>query len=242
MLLFAEINHFSKNVVWQNHTHKQTYIHRHFSIPRTHLVTHITKFCIQRHTVFCVPAPHACKSGHPSTILLHRLPQLLFPSHMVGVHTHLSKHFKFQILLDQIKFPSAYKLAKFIYVKDSYMSALAALRTRYGQPRQLVQWDQQHPVHPTHQNGWWCCRLHLTILNDSRTQGQGQDASNILMIQSPCDEAVYLDLPNCSPRVLLKVLKVTLHAESRSLETFALLDDASSRTIILSAAGHNLHL
>lgn len=66
--------------------------------------------------------------------------------------------------------------------------------------------------------------------------------TQVMMVQSPCDEAVYFDLPNRSPNVLLKVVKVTLHAGDHSLDTYALLDDASSRTIILPAASHYLHL
>lgn len=374
---------------------------------------------------------------------------------LVSVHTHLSEHFKFQILLDHIKLPSAYKLAKsHMYAKDPYTAALAALRTRYGQPRQLVQgeinsilntppikmgdnaafqeftlsvrslvgllesvegkhgselkcgshadkllgklppsyrdgfveycykygllkdgtsrtytiqhlstwlgtkarartitqqltsnvqWEKKEPVSkevrrkesptplyltktsptpnvpasprprptdrpaearrstkppakdrnrfqpycPYHNNRehffgscpevmkftppqlkkWiadnkrryrcarchpsdqctlrkpcnLCSELHLTILHDISAT-DSPDPTQVMMVQSPWAEAVYLDLPNRSPRLLLKVLKVTLHAGNHSLDTFALLDDASSRTIILPAAGQHLHL
>lgn len=53
---------------------------------------------------------------------------------LVSIHTLLSEHFKFQILLNHLKLPSAYKPAKsHMYAKDPYTSALAALQTRYGQ-------------------------------------------------------------------------------------------------------------
>lgn len=76
---------------------------------------------------YAIPKPKLpyFSSGRESNLILLNMAL----ENMVGVHTHLSQHFKFQILLDQIKFPSAYyKLAKFIYVKDSSMSALAALK------------------------------------------------------------------------------------------------------------------
>ncbi|XP_019218180.1 uncharacterized protein LOC109203254 [Oreochromis niloticus] len=59
---------------------------------------------------------------------------------LLGSHTHLTEQFKYQILLEQLKLPSAYKLAQ-AYMHDPlpYTTALQALQDKYGQPRQLVQ-------------------------------------------------------------------------------------------------------
>ncbi len=46
----------------------------------------------------------------------------------------------------------------------------------------------------------------------------------------------FLDKPPVSGRVMLKVVPVHLRYEDRTLDTFALLDDRSERTILLSAA------
>ncbi|KAI4886256.1 hypothetical protein NFI96_006961 [Prochilodus magdalenae] len=59
---------------------------------------------------------------------------------LLNSHTHLTEQFKYQVLLDHLKLPSAYKLAQ-AYMHDPmpYTSALQALQDKYGQPRQLVQ-------------------------------------------------------------------------------------------------------
>lgn len=59
---------------------------------------------------------------------------------LLGPHRHLTEDYKYQILLDHLKLPSAYQVAK-RYVNDLtlYTSAMHALQQRYGQPRQLVQ-------------------------------------------------------------------------------------------------------
>lgn len=44
---------------------------------------------------------------------------------------------------------------------------------------------------------------------------------------------IYLDRPNCSPKVMLKVVKVLLHNGRHTMETHAVLDDGSERTIVL---------
>lgn len=61
------------------------------------------------------------------------------------------------------------------------------------------------------------------------------------MVQTPA-KAVYLGQLNRSLRVLLKVVRVTLHNAKRSLETFALLNDTSNQTIILPATAQQLEL
>lgn len=59
---------------------------------------------------------------------------------VLGPHPHLTEDYKFQVLLDHLKVPSAFQIAK-RYVHDPmpYTKAMQALQQRYGQPRQLVQ-------------------------------------------------------------------------------------------------------
>ncbi|XP_076857121.1 uncharacterized protein LOC143511024 [Brachyhypopomus gauderio] len=59
---------------------------------------------------------------------------------VLSPHKHLTEDYKYQILLDLLKLPNAYQVAK-RYVNDPtpYSSAMHALEQRYGQPRQLVQ-------------------------------------------------------------------------------------------------------
>ncbi|KAF0029308.1 hypothetical protein F2P81_018413 [Scophthalmus maximus] len=57
-----------------------------------------------------------------------------------GPHKHLTEDYKYQILLDHLRFPSALKVAKrYVNNLTPYTSAMQALTQRYGQPRQLVQ-------------------------------------------------------------------------------------------------------
>lgn len=58
---------------------------------------------------------------------------------VLGPHPHLSEDYKFQVLLDHLKFPTAFQIAK-RYVHDPmpHTKAMQALQQRYGQPRQLV--------------------------------------------------------------------------------------------------------
>ncbi|XP_038071933.1 uncharacterized protein LOC119740637 [Patiria miniata] len=58
---------------------------------------------------------------------------------LINVHPHLTEQYKFQVMLDRLG-GRALKLAKsFMYTRQPYTEALAALTDRYGQPRQLVQ-------------------------------------------------------------------------------------------------------
>ncbi|XP_073715795.1 uncharacterized protein [Misgurnus anguillicaudatus] len=60
--------------------------------------------------------------------------------HLLDTHAHLTEQFKYQVLLDHLKLPSAYKLAQaYMYHPNPYTAALQALQDKYGQSRQLVQ-------------------------------------------------------------------------------------------------------
>ncbi|KAI2647356.1 Sec-independent protein translocase protein TatB [Labeo rohita] len=61
-------------------------------------------------------------------------------------------------------------------------------------------------------------------------------------LSSPTNEVLYLDRQAGCSQVLLKVTKVILHNGEHVLETFAILDDGSERTILLQAAAQKLNL
>ncbi|XP_049598383.1 uncharacterized protein [Syngnathus scovelli] len=85
-----------------------------------------------------------------------------------------------------------------------------------------------------------CQGKHLQVLhkvNDKRPRPSNRDDCQQA---SPTTEVLYVD---CSPegnRVLLKVIQVILHHGNRTLTTYAVLDDSSERTMLLSAAAQEL--
>ncbi|XP_039534154.1 uncharacterized protein LOC120483252 [Pimephales promelas] len=73
-----------------------------------------------------------------------------------------------------------------------------------------------------------CKELHLTVLHDSI-----RDTSKAVLMVSLPSTQIYLDRPNRSQKVMLKVVKVLLHSGDRTIEAHAVLDDGSERTIVL---------
>ncbi len=73
-----------------------------------------------------------------------------------------------------------------------------------------------------------CKELHLTVLHDSVN-----DNSRAVLMVSSSPTSIYLDRPNRSPKVILKVVKVLLHSGEQTMETHAVLDDGSERTVVL---------
>ncbi len=71
-------------------------------------------------------------------------------------------------------------------------------------------------------------KLHLTVLHDSVN-----DTSRAVLMVSSSPTSIYLDRPNRSPKVMLKVVKVLLHSGEQTMETHAVLDDRSERTVVL---------
>ncbi|KAJ8389799.1 hypothetical protein AAFF_G00115050 [Aldrovandia affinis] len=83
---------------------------------------------------------------------------------------------------------------------------------------------------------------HLQVLHEvnARTIKEAHKEESCLV--STATEVLYLDRPtNCS-RVLLKVVRVFLHHGNRTLDTYAILDDRSERTMLLPAATLKLGL
>ncbi|XP_039856539.1 uncharacterized protein LOC120714406 [Simochromis diagramma] len=82
-----------------------------------------------------------------------------------------------------------------------------------------------------------CGEQHLQILHEAASR-----SNKSILTLSTASSMVYLDQVTHSGRVMLKVVPVTLHNNGRSLSTYAILDDGSERTIVLSAAVHYLQL
>lgn len=91
-----------------------------------------------------------------------------------------------------------------------------------------------------------CKEMHLTILHNiahqlstgpqSSEKSAAGDTLNLL-IRAPCTaNTLYVDQPNRSPSVMLKVIPVFLINGQQRLRTYAILDDGSERTIILTSA------
>lgn len=87
-------------------------------------------------TALGIPRPPlpVFESGRESDFALLKLA----PDNVLGSNVHLSKQYKYQVLIGHIKLPSALQLAK-VYMHDPapYTSVLQALQDKYGQPRQL---------------------------------------------------------------------------------------------------------
>ncbi|KAL0196824.1 hypothetical protein M9458_005364, partial [Cirrhinus mrigala] len=76
--------------------------------------------------------------------------------------------------------------------------------------------------------------LHEVNVSPSPREDSTNTEKSCLTNSSP--DRLFLDKSSVKGRVMLKVVPVNLHYEDRTLDTFALLDDGSERTILLSTA------
>jgi len=76
-----------------------------------------------------------------------------------------------------------------------------------------------------------CKEIHLTILHDVNVN----KSATVMLISSP-SELLYMDKPNRSNKVMLKIVNVCLHNGERTLITHAVLDDGANRSILLPEA------
>ncbi len=73
----------------------------------------------------------------------------------------------------------------------------------------------------------YCNQCHLGVLHD-------------VNVRKPDSGIFYLSRPSGLNSVLLKVVKVILSHHGKSVETYAILDDGSERTMLLSSAAEML--
>ena len=82
-----------------------------------------------------------------------------------------------------------------------------------------------------------CNEQHLLVLHDAALK-----VNQSVLTVSTSPSMVYVGKGNHSSRVMLKVVPVKLHYGGRTLDTHAVLDDGSERTILLPAAAKHLGL
>nr|XP_055027021.1 uncharacterized protein LOC129416681 [Misgurnus anguillicaudatus] len=89
-----------------------------------------------------------------------------------------------------------------------------------------------------------CDKIHLDILHDFHNKVKPDiptSTENSCLVSSEV-ETLYLDRPVASSKVLLKVTRVILRNGEKELDTYAILDDGSERTMLLHAAAQQLGL
>lgn len=93
-----------------------------------------------------------------------------------------------------------------------------------------------------------CDRRHLEVLHyvnsnsDSSGKGDIKEAEGSVGRASSTSQTLYLDRPTSGKQVLLKLSRVVIQNGDKSLETYAVLDDGSERTILLHEAAQRLGL
>lgn len=93
-----------------------------------------------------------------------------------------------------------------------------------------------------------CDRRHLEVLHDvnasstsnGKSSSRASEGDNIPIAST--SQTLYLDRPTSSRQVLLKLSRVIIWNGDKSLETYAILDDGSERTMLLHEAAHCLDL
>lgn len=89
-----------------------------------------------------------------------------------------------------------------------------------------------------------CDKRHLEILHDfnAKVKHEAQSSAENSCLVNSAVETLYLDRPTASSKVLLKVSRVILRNGDKELDTYAILDDGSERTMLLYEAAQQLGL
>ncbi|XP_053710099.1 uncharacterized protein LOC128752671 [Synchiropus splendidus] len=91
-----------------------------------------------------------------------------------------------------------------------------------------------------------CQKKHLLALHEINTRATSGSMNTAVReeacLTSSTSDALYLDRHGTGNRVLLKVVPVLVQYGKRTLETFAILDDGSERTMLLPAAAKFLDM
>ncbi len=87
-----------------------------------------------------------------------------------------------------------------------------------------------------------CQGKHLRVLHNVNTRPAMDPPKEGSRLVNTSNEVLYLDQPSASTRVLLKVVRVLLRNDDRTLDTYAVLDDGSERTMLLPEAVDQLGL
>ncbi|KAJ8381811.1 hypothetical protein SKAU_G00025890 [Synaphobranchus kaupii] len=89
-----------------------------------------------------------------------------------------------------------------------------------------------------------CQGKHLLALHEINTRSE-RASKDVAVKEESCltssaSDSLYLDRPEAGNRVMLKVVPVIVQYGERTLDTFAILDDGSERTMLLPAAAKSL--
>ncbi|XP_067303718.1 uncharacterized protein [Pseudorasbora parva] len=106
---------------------------------------------------------------------------------------------------------------------------------RCGRAHQAAQCDLKKPCDV-------CQGKHLRVLHDANARPQAEQPKAESCLVSTRTEVLYLDRPSAHSRVMLKVVRVLLRNRDRTLDTYAVLDDGSERTMLLPEAVDKLGL
>ncbi|KAA8589768.1 hypothetical protein FQN60_013133, partial [Etheostoma spectabile] len=87
-----------------------------------------------------------------------------------------------------------------------------------------------------------CQGKHLQVLHDVNTRASKEEPTERSCLINTATGVLYLDRPTDCNRVLLKVIRVILYNGKHTLDTYAILDDGSERTMLLPAAAEKLGL
>ncbi|KAG1936295.1 hypothetical protein F2P79_018645 [Pimephales promelas] len=91
-----------------------------------------------------------------------------------------------------------------------------------------------------------CEWRHLDVLHEVNANVDGMSKGNNQTSEkspvSPASQTLYLDRPTSGKQILLKLSRVIIRNGDKSLETYAVLDDGSERTILLNEAARRLDL
>lgn len=106
---------------------------------------------------------------------------------------------------------------------------------RCARPHQAAQCDLKKPC-------GLCQGKHLQVLHEVNDRPSRPSIKEESCLVSSATEVLYVDRPPEDNRVLLKVVKVLLRHGNRTTPTYAILDDGSEMTMLLSAAARELGL
>ena len=110
---------------------------------------------------------------------------------------------------------------------------------RCARPHQAAQCNLKKPCS-------FCQGKHLQPLHEVNArlakEAQNSATTGESCLTSSASEILYLDKPVAGKRVMLKLLPVLAHYGNHTLDTFAILDDGSERTMLLPAAANTLSI
>ncbi|XP_057695896.1 uncharacterized protein LOC130918045 [Corythoichthys intestinalis] len=106
---------------------------------------------------------------------------------------------------------------------------------RCARPHQAAQCDLKKPC-------GLCQGKHLEVLHEVNVRRSQPSSSEDGWQRTPATEVLYVDRHLQDHRVLLKCVQVLLRHGKRTISTYAILDDGSERTMLLSAAARELGL